>query len=118
REAARLYRLAADQRSPRGQVYLAYMYEHGRGGLARDVNEAIRLYRLAAEQGSAPARSALERLSMSGRERRPGADSEDVEGPPARADGPSLVVAISIRYAGRTATISNVTGSTMTISSS
>jgi TPR repeat protein len=60
-EAARLYRLAADQGNPLGQAYLAVMVEHGRGVPQNDA-QARQLYRLAAAQGNALARAALRRL--------------------------------------------------------
>jgi TPR repeat protein len=62
-EAARLYKLAADQEDEWGQVNLAYLYENGRGGLQKDDREASRLYNLAAGQGNEIARIALERLA-------------------------------------------------------
>jgi TPR repeat protein len=49
-EAARLYRLAAEQGEPFGQNKLATFYEEGRGGLSKDNREAARLYKLASEQ--------------------------------------------------------------------
>jgi TPR repeat protein len=53
REAARLYKLAADQGNAYGQDNLGDMYRNGRGGLAMDEREAVRLYKLAADQGNA-----------------------------------------------------------------
>jgi TPR repeat protein len=53
REAARLYRLAADQGNAEAQAMLGLFYEQGRGGLSKDAREAARLYRLAADQGNA-----------------------------------------------------------------
>ncbi len=50
-EAARLYRLAADQGYARAQDNLGLFYEQGRGGLPKDYAQAARLYRLAADQG-------------------------------------------------------------------
>ena len=55
REAARLYRLAADQGHAPAQVNLGIFYEAGRGGLPRDKRRAAALYRLAADQGDADA---------------------------------------------------------------
>jgi TPR repeat protein len=49
-EAARLYKLAADQGDAQGQVNLGAFYEAGRGGMPKDEREAARLYRLAANQ--------------------------------------------------------------------
>src|SRR5205823_11615763 len=51
REAARLYRLAAEQGDARAQNALGRFFEDGRGGLPKDGREAVRLYRLAADQG-------------------------------------------------------------------
>ena len=42
---------------------LGTMYEHGRGGLAKDEREAVRLYKLAADQGNDEAKSSVERLT-------------------------------------------------------
>jgi TPR repeat protein len=53
-EAARLYRLAADQGHAAAQNNLGFMFEDGRG-VAQDRAEAARLYRLAANQGDADA---------------------------------------------------------------
>src|SRR4030095_14251344 len=53
REAARLYRLAADRGSAKAQSSLGFLYEHGLGGLDKDENEAARRYKLAADQGDA-----------------------------------------------------------------
>ena len=50
-EAARLYKLAADQGNASGQVKLGRFYEEGRGGLPQNKPEAARLYKLAADQG-------------------------------------------------------------------
>ena len=49
-EAARWYRLAAEQGEPAGQYGLAYLYASGQG-LPLDEDESARLMRLAAEQG-------------------------------------------------------------------
>jgi TPR repeat protein len=53
REAARVYKLAADQGNAIAQTNLALFYEVGRGGLPKDDREAARLYKLAADQGNA-----------------------------------------------------------------
>jgi uncharacterized protein len=53
-EAARLYRLAAEQGHAQAQFNLGNMFEVG-PGVARDKAEAIRWYRLAAEQRNADA---------------------------------------------------------------
>jgi TPR repeat protein len=50
REAARLYRLAAEKGNVWAQVHLGEMYESGLG-VEEDEREAARLYKLAAEQG-------------------------------------------------------------------
>ena len=50
REAARLYRLAADQGNALAQTNLGVMHANGEGGLPRSEREAARLYRLAADQ--------------------------------------------------------------------
>jgi TPR repeat protein len=52
-EAARLYKLAADQGDAFAQFNLGFFYEQGRGGLPKDDCEAARLYKLAADQGNA-----------------------------------------------------------------
>ena len=49
-DAARLYRLAADQGYAVAQVKLGSMYELC-PGVTQDYTEAVRLYRLAADQG-------------------------------------------------------------------
>ena len=49
-EAARLYRMAAEQGNEWAQDSLAKMYRDG-VGVDVDLSEAARLYRLAAEQG-------------------------------------------------------------------
>jgi TPR repeat protein len=63
REAARLYKLAADQGNAAGQAYLGIFYEQGRGGLPEDDREAIRLFKLAANQGNVYAQAGLKRLA-------------------------------------------------------
>jgi TPR repeat protein len=62
REAARLYKLAADQGIADAEFMLGVFYEDGRGGLTRDDREAARLYKLAADQGNGSAQAALKRL--------------------------------------------------------
>jgi hypothetical protein len=52
REAARFYKLAADEGNALAQVSLAEFYETGRGGLPKDNREGARLYKLAADQAS------------------------------------------------------------------
>ena len=62
-EAARLYKLAADQGDANAQYGLE-LYETGRG-VGQSVAEAINWYRLAARQGDQPAKEALRRLGES-----------------------------------------------------
>jgi TPR repeat protein len=62
-EAARLYKLAADQGNAWAQYFLGDFYVDGRGGLPKDDREAARLYKLAADQGNDFARAALNRLA-------------------------------------------------------
>ncbi len=57
-EAARLFRLAADQGVASAQFNLDIMFADGRG-VAQDHAEAARWYRLAADQGHASALKAL-----------------------------------------------------------
>jgi TPR repeat protein len=64
REAARLYKLAADRGFPQAQNNLGVFYENGRGGLAKDEREAARLFRLSAEQGNELAKQNLARLGI------------------------------------------------------
>src|SRR5580693_5181042 len=59
REAARLFKLAADQGNAFAQVYLGRFYALGRGGLPKDDCEAARLYKLAADQGHAYGQESL-----------------------------------------------------------
>jgi TPR repeat protein len=59
REAARLYRLAADQGNADGQSHLGELYWFGQGGLPKDEREAARLFRLAADQGDAGSQNDL-----------------------------------------------------------
>jgi TPR repeat protein len=67
REAARLYKLAADQGNALAQISLGEFYENGRGGLPRDDREAARLFKLAADQGNSDSRHGR---SCDGRPRR------------------------------------------------
>ena len=53
-EAARWFRLAAEQGHAGGQNYLGFCCHEGRG-VARDHAEAVRWYRLAAAQGNTAA---------------------------------------------------------------
>jgi len=52
-----------DQGYAQAQLNLGVMYEHGRGGLAKDERGAVRLYKLAADQGNNEAKSWAERLT-------------------------------------------------------
>jgi len=58
KEAARWWRLAADQGNVYAQNNLGFMFYNGKG-VAQDYTEAARLYRLAAEQGNAYAQNNL-----------------------------------------------------------
>ena len=49
-EAAKLYRLAADQNNAKAQFNLGLMYTLGHG-IPKDYAKAMKLYRLAADQG-------------------------------------------------------------------
>ena len=57
-EAAKLYRLAADQGTPVAQSNLGPMYQSGRG-VPRSYPEAVMWFRRAADQGDAEAQSNL-----------------------------------------------------------
>lgn len=64
-EAARLYRLAAEQGNPVGQASLGYLYYDGEG-VERNFQEAARWFRLAAMQGNAKAQATLSGLYKRG----------------------------------------------------
>ena len=64
KEAARLYKLAADQGNAEAQYNLALDYANGIGGLAKNEQEAIRLFKLAADQGNSDAESRLADLGQ------------------------------------------------------
>ena len=64
-EAARLYRLAADQGLARAQKSLAVLYDFGRG-VTQNYGEAVIWYRLAAEQGNAEAQFNLGTMYANG----------------------------------------------------
>ena len=66
-EAARLYKLAADQGHAGAQYNLGVFYDQGLGGLAKDEREAARLYKLAADQGLAAAQFNFGLLYEAGR---------------------------------------------------
>jgi TPR repeat protein len=59
REAARLFKLAAQQGDATGQNNLGFFYYEGRGGLPTNDREAARLFKLAADQGHAWAQANL-----------------------------------------------------------
>lgn len=65
KEAARWYKLAADQGHAEAQFNLALMYTNGQGVEQND-QEAFRLFRLAAEQGQREAASNLGALYVNG----------------------------------------------------
>lgn len=67
REAARLYKLAADQGDARAQVGLGFFYAMGRGGLPKDDREAARLFKVAADQGDAGGQDNLGICYLTGR---------------------------------------------------
>ena len=65
-EAARLYRIAAEQGVPGAQCRLGVLYAEGRG-VERDDRESIRWFSLAAAQGDAEAQASLGLSYGSGR---------------------------------------------------
>jgi TPR repeat protein len=67
REAARLFKLAADQGAAWAQYNLGLFYAHGRGGLPKDDREAARLFKFAADQGDAWAQANLGVFYVDGR---------------------------------------------------
>ena len=58
KEAAKWYRLAAEQGNQYAQFNLALLYKNGEG-VTQDYKEAVKWYRLAAEQGNADAQFGL-----------------------------------------------------------
>jgi TPR repeat protein len=58
-ESIRLLHGGADGGDINAQVNLAYLYQEGRGGLAKDDREAARLYKLAADRGNAAGQAGL-----------------------------------------------------------
>ena len=60
-EAAKWWRLAAEQGNVKAQYNLGCSYEDGKG-VEQNHEEAIKWYRLAAEQGEEDAKEALARL--------------------------------------------------------
>jgi TPR repeat protein len=67
REAARLYKFAADKGNSDAQLKLASFYEFGRGGLPKDYGQAVHLYKLSADQGNAAAQLQLGAIYELGR---------------------------------------------------
>lgn len=67
REAARLYRIAAEAGNPVAKNNLGAMFEAGEGALPRNPREAARLYRLAADQEYPAAQANLAALYDFGR---------------------------------------------------
>jgi TPR repeat protein len=59
REAARLFKLAADQGNALAQSKLGAFYKDGLGGLPKDYREAARLFKLAADRGEPFAQAEL-----------------------------------------------------------
>jgi len=59
KEAARLYRLSAEQNNSYGQAFLGVCYYHGKGGLSVDEKEAVRLYRKSVYQNNSTGQVAL-----------------------------------------------------------
>ena len=76
REAARLYKLAADQGNAAGAKQSRDLLRAGRGGLPKDDREAARLYKLAADQGNASAQNNLGVFYAEGRGGLPKDDRE------------------------------------------
>jgi TPR repeat protein len=65
-EAARWFRIAADQDNNNAQYNLGVMYMQGTGVIA-DFNEALKLFQRAADQGDAPAQFTLATFYVNGR---------------------------------------------------
>ncbi|HLQ92373.1 MAG TPA: SEL1-like repeat protein [Xanthobacteraceae bacterium] len=76
REAARLYKVAADQGHAVAQNNLGVLYANGRSGLPNDDREAARLSKLAADQGFAIAQYGLGTFYATGRGGLPKDDQE------------------------------------------
>ena len=66
KEAAKWFRLAAEQGEAQAQKNLGIMYDNGRG-VPQDYKEAVKWYRLAAEQGEAQAQKNLGIMYYNGR---------------------------------------------------
>ena len=62
-EAAKWFKLAAEQDDPVAMDYLGEMYEKG-WGVPQNIEEAIRWYRKAAHEGSEEARKNLARMGV------------------------------------------------------
>ena len=60
----RYFRLSAEAGFAMGQYNLGYAYQHGEGGLERDIEEAVRLYVHAAAKGCQEAIHALDELGI------------------------------------------------------
>jgi TPR repeat protein len=65
-EAARWYRLAADQGYPEAQHRLGLILSRGREGILQDHQSALELFRAAAAQGDGPAQHSLSRMYSEG----------------------------------------------------
>ncbi len=65
-EAARLFKLAADQGMALAQYNLGYFYQNGLGVVEQNYKEAARLFKLAADQGFASAQNNLAYLYQNG----------------------------------------------------
>jgi uncharacterized protein len=64
-EAAKWYRLAADQGNPEAQIALGVMKANGQG-MSKSEEETARLFRLAADQGRATAQVNLGIMTVNG----------------------------------------------------
>jgi TPR repeat protein len=79
RQAAHLFKLAADQGNAVAQTWLGTFYEDGGGGLPKDDRQAARLFKLAADQGYAPGQVHLAFSYETGIGGLPKDDREDAE---------------------------------------
>jgi len=95
-EAARLDKLAADQRQVDAQTNLGYMYEEGREVPESD-SEAVKLYKLAADQGDADAQYNLGNMYREGLEVTQ-SDSEAVRLYKLAADQGYLLAQLNLGY--------------------
>lgn len=64
-EAAKWFKMSADQGFDRAIYYLAWMVDHGQGGLKKNPNEAVRLYRIAARRGHKNSQKELKKKNVS-----------------------------------------------------